>query len=101
MKNMKIKMAIVAVVAAVAGYGIYQNQIKEVLSDLTLANVEALARYELPDVVIECGSYENKGRCWRQTGCEPVYTPFGFFRETSCDEATGNPSDVCYEGLPC
>ena len=42
MKKM-IKIAFVAAFAAIAGYGVYANQKSEVLSDLTLANVEALA----------------------------------------------------------
>ena len=45
-----MKIAMVAVVAAVAGYVTYQNQTKVVWSELTLANVEALAQdYETPD----------------------------------------------------
>ena len=43
MKRLKLKIAMVAVVAAVAGYVTYQNQTKVVWSELTLANVEALA----------------------------------------------------------
>ena len=43
MKKLKLKIAMVAVVAAVAGYGVYQNQTKEIVSELTLANIEALA----------------------------------------------------------
>ena len=43
-KTMKIAMA--AVVAAVAGYVTYQNQTKEVLSELGMENVEALAAGE-------------------------------------------------------
>ena len=39
MKKM-IKIAFVAAFAAIAGYGVYANQKSEVLSDLTLANVE-------------------------------------------------------------
>ena len=46
MKKLKLKIAMVAVVAAVAGYVTYQNQAKEVMSELALANVEALARGE-------------------------------------------------------
>lgn len=42
----KLKIAMVAMVAAVAGYGVYQNRTKEVISELTLANVEALASGE-------------------------------------------------------
>ena len=54
MKKM-IKIAFVAAFAAIAGYGVYANQKSEVLSDLTLANVEALA-----------GSGEGSGDCY---GC--------------------------------
>ena len=42
MKKM-IKIAFVAAFVAIAGYGVYTNQKSETLSDLTLANVEALA----------------------------------------------------------
>lgn len=41
-------MALFAVVAAVAGYGVYQTQANEVaLSEVGLANVEALAKDEI------------------------------------------------------
>ena len=44
MKKKTMKIAMVAVVAAVAGYVTYQNQAKEIgMSELALANVEALA----------------------------------------------------------
>ena len=42
MKKM-IKIAFVAAFAAIAGYGVYANQKTDVMSDLALANVEALA----------------------------------------------------------
>lgn len=38
-----IKIAFVAVFAAIAGYSVYMNQSTTELSDLALANVEALA----------------------------------------------------------
>lgn len=38
-----MKIAFVAAFAAVAGYGVYANQQSETMSDLMLANVEALA----------------------------------------------------------
>lgn len=38
-----VKIAFVAAFAAIAGYGVYANQKSVALSDLTLANVEALA----------------------------------------------------------
>jgi len=41
-----IKLAFVAAFAAIAGYGVYTNQKPEAMSDLMLANVEALARDE-------------------------------------------------------
>ena len=41
-KNM-MKVALVAAVAGMAGYGVYAHQTKEMMSDVTLENVEALA----------------------------------------------------------
>lgn len=38
-----VKLAFVAAFAAIAGYGVYMSQKSEVMSDLMLANVEALA----------------------------------------------------------
>jgi len=42
-----IKIAFVAASAAIAGYGIYTKQKTEPMSDLMLANVEALAENEI------------------------------------------------------
>ena len=42
-----MKIAFVAAFAAVAGYGVYANQQSETMSDLMLANVEALAGSEI------------------------------------------------------
>lgn len=41
-----LKFAFVAAFAAIAGYGAYASQKADAMSDLMLANVEALARYE-------------------------------------------------------
>jgi hypothetical protein len=49
MKNIMkkvIKLAFVAAFVAVAGYGVYANQTSNAMSDLALANVEALAQGE-------------------------------------------------------
>lgn len=49
MKNIMkkvIKLAFVAAFVAVAGYGVYANQTSNAMSDLALANVEALAQSE-------------------------------------------------------
>ena len=53
MKKNIMKVALVAAVAAIAGYGVYANQTKEMMSDVMLENVEALASAEL-----------SNGRCW-------------------------------------
>ena len=41
-----VKLAFVAAFVAVAGYGIYANQTSDAISDLALANVDALAQGE-------------------------------------------------------
>ena len=54
MKNIMkkvIKLAFVAAFVAVAGYGVYANQTSDAMSDLALANVEALAMDEYPDPI--------------------------------------------------
>lgn len=38
-----VKITVVVAFAAIAGYGVYVNQKTDALSDLALANVEALA----------------------------------------------------------
>ena len=50
MKKIIHKIALVATVAVVAGYGVYNSQKQEVtLSETALANVEALANDETSD----------------------------------------------------
>ena len=44
------KIAFVAIFTAIAGYGVYINHKNDSMSDL--ANIKALARYELPEVEI-------------------------------------------------
>lgn len=102
MKKHLWEIVCVVAVVAVAAYGVYVTQQKGMtLSDLTLADVEVLARYELPEVVIECDDGEpGGGQCW--TGdCEPVYTSFGFFKEWDCYDFTGYMSDYCVDKVPC
>lgn len=48
MKKKLFAILIVAVVAVFAGYNVYQSQKGEMMSDLMLANVEALADGEYP-----------------------------------------------------
>ena len=55
-----LKYAFVAALVTVAGYGVYANQKVDTMSDLMLANVEALARYEVnPDCPNGCTSSLN------------------------------------------
>ena len=55
MNKKTMKIAIVAVVAAVAGTVTYQNQIKKVaMSELVLANVEALASSGETGNTVDC-----------------------------------------------
>ena len=76
-----MKIAFVAAFAAVAGYGVYANQQSEAMTDLMLANVEALANGEasagdpcykgsynssLPEAV-KCAQPCTKERCGGMT----------------------------------
>ena len=58
---------IVAVVATFAGYNIYQSQrAKNTMSELAMANVEALARYEVnPDCLNGCTSGNTGCYCYK------------------------------------
>ena len=67
MKRNMIKAALLAVFAFVAGYGVYTSQKETAMSDLAMANIEALAQdNESGGVEIVCG--RNSGPCWMKTG---------------------------------
>ena len=80
MKKM-IKIAFVAAFVAIAGYGVYTNQKAETMSDLMLANVEALAWPEgsSPYRVFPCPSSSgnecktsndaNRNECYNLSYC--------------------------------
>ena len=72
---------IVAVVATFAGYNIYQSQKTEkIVSDLVIANVEALAGSEINDE--DCVSASNRY-------CSVlIVTPNGNYLETYFDQKT-------------
>lgn len=100
MKKLKLKIAIVAVVAAVAGYGVYQNRTKEVISELTLANVEALAENEGTAVAM-CymrvgftGKYDNRRFCDSRTNGTTIYPCLGhsmdFYDDSRVDRCTSH-----------
>lgn len=46
MKKNILKVTLVAVFALIAGFNVYDSQKPDIISDLALANVEALAYYE-------------------------------------------------------
>ena len=62
-----MKIAFVAAFAAVAGYGVYANQQSETMSDLMLANVEALASGSEGGGLPWKGYYSN----WDKGCCSP------------------------------
>ena len=92
----KIMFATLVAVAAVSGFIGYSKATTSSINALALANIEALSRYELPEVEIECSS-TNEGSCCAEdifhslVMCgEYMYYPCHF---------TGDPMDSCYE--PC
>lgn len=66
MKKKFFAIFIVAVVAIFVGYNAYQSQRTETISDLMLANVEALALYEInPDCPNGCTNGPSYCRCFK------------------------------------
>ena len=57
MKSKLVKNAIVVAIVAVSGINVFNAQKPEMLSDVALANVEALVDEELLDKVMECGKH--------------------------------------------
>mgnify|MGYP000605219049 CR=1 FL=1 len=67
MKKNILKATLVVAFALIAGMNVYNAQQSDVMSDLALANVEALAQdNESGGVEIICG--RNSGPCWMKTG---------------------------------
>ena len=72
---------IVAVVATFAGYNIYQSQrVESIMSDLTMANVEALAGSEIND--------EDRVSASNRYCSVLIVTPNGNYLETYFDQKT-------------
>lgn len=83
-----IKIAFVAIFAAVAGYGVYANQKPETMSDLMLANVEALGMGE-NDGTID----PNKAYGYRLTNCLDKY---GSVKGAKCSDVADRESSCSY-----
>lgn len=72
-----IKLAFVAAFAAIAGYGVYTGQKSDEMSDLLIANVEALADSS-EGGASPCGGPKENGECQSKnavnckdtTGCQ-------------------------------
>lgn len=73
-----MKIAFVAAFAAIAGYGVYANQKVDTMSDLALANMEALASSG------ETTSYYRLFPC------------YSHLSQNECKLSTDNNRPVCY-----
>lgn len=58
-----LKIAIVVVVALIAGYNVYAFRQSAELSDLALANIEALSNDEIVDKCKGCATYYLGKKC--------------------------------------
>lgn len=88
MKKIFIRGAMVAAFAAMAGYGVYANQEKEVeLSDTMMANVEALATDEFSSS--DCSAY-----CTPDDNCTCIvkfyYPEDDNVQHLTCDDSRAN-----------
>lgn len=72
-----LKFAFVAIFVVTAGYGVYASQRAEAMSDLALANVEALAD---PETSSDCVKKDGS-QCWVL-----VVTPNGSYSEVYFDQ---------------
>lgn len=59
MRNKILYAVLVIAIIAVSGYNMYLAQTKEMMTDLTLANVEALADEDDGDDYETCGTHEK------------------------------------------
>lgn len=55
----RILLVIATITMVTVSWNYQQSKQYEGMSELALANVEALARYELPDFEVNCGSQES------------------------------------------
>ena len=72
MKKNILKATLVAAFTLLAGYNVYSSQKAEGMSDLALANVEALA--DAREKYIEGGTCWGTGTDWTNVTCYGCYT---------------------------
>lgn len=96
MKLRFLKIVFAAALAVVVGVTAYQAQDKEIMSDLALANVEALAHDENPG-----GDHgnDNDDEVFKKgyaASTYKLYIPeFNMYTEIPCCKYTGNKYSVC------
>lgn len=92
MKKIMLASLVVAISAACGIIG-YTHSPKQNPNALVLANIEAITRYELPTVTIECGA--DSGDCY-EISSESEDCPKGsqYTMKIVCDY-TGYQSDYC------
>ena len=83
-----LKVAFVAVIAMVAGINVFNAQKPNVLSDVAMANVEALANNEVGKKLTYYNSITS------QKGCQVRYCPICDYLEDSTDRWY-SPSQTC------
>lgn len=87
MKKVILKLTLVAAFVVSAGYSVYTSQVNEELSDLALANIEALAGGELGGNTVDCysSSLPKKGATYYDCGlCRREYNSKGDGNARQC-----------------
>ncbi len=88
--------AVVAIIALVGNYlSLDKSQQTDGLSDIQLANIEALANIELPEIVISCNR-GYQGYCFEENMMK--WAMCGEYMFRPC-QWTGRPKDYCTQ--PC
>ena len=73
-----LKVAVIAMVAAISGMNIYNSQMEDGMSDVLLANVDALAEIEINSDICR---YSPGHEC-----VELITTPSGSYHQTWYDQ---------------
>ena len=95
MKKNIVKVALVAVVGLIAGINVFNAQKTDVLSDIALANVEALADVEDTGGEYGCGGNPTfiRNKTLKTTFCPPLWLGGSHLKCKSEDNVCCNPSE--------
>ncbi len=93
MKKNILKIVFAAALAVVAGVTAYQAQNKEMMSDLALANVEALARDE--NTGGDHGNEETFKKGYMASTYKLYIPEFHMYTEMPCCKYTANKYSAC------